>query len=484
MDSHIPLYQIDIPETWKTWNWTERYPAADELLAYFQHIDKTLNLSEDVDYNTKVVRAELNETTNKWTITTEGGNLYIAKYFIPCTGFAAKRSFPNWPGLDSFKGEIHHSSFWPRDDVRTEGRRIGVVGTGATGLQVVQELSTVANELTVFQRTPNLALPMRQAQLTPEIQDQERGRWQTLLANRLRSPGGYDNAPADINTFDHTSEEREAFYEERWSKGGFSFWTGGYKDLMTNREANREAYNFWAKKVRSLIHDPVKRDILAPLEPPHPFGAKRSTLFSTYYEQLDKGHVHVADIKRNPVERVVEDGLVTRDGKHHHLDIIVLATGFDANTGGLTQIDINNAQSVTLRDTWAKGTQTYLGMMTAAFPNMFFVYGPQGPTALSNGPTCIEIQCDWIVRLLTHARKTGVVRIAARQEAQEGYHKTVNDMTQQTLLSEADSYWMGANVEGKVREALNFPSGIPHYLRFLDECADARYDGMELACGN
>lgn len=483
MDSYVPLYQFDIPELWKAWNWTERYPARDEILAFFEYMDKMLNLSRDIEVNTKVTSAQFNDRAHNWTITTESGNQYIARYFIPCSGFAAKRSFPNWPDLDSFKGEIHHSSFWPREDIQAHGKRIGVVGTGASGVQLVQELSNVASELTVFQRTPNFALPMKQATLTPEIQNRDRTSWPGIFAGRLVTPGGYDDAPADINTFDHTPEEREAFFEERWNKGSFALWIGGYKDLMTDKKANRATYNFWAKKVRAMIDDPVKRDIIAPLEPPHPFGAKRTALFSNYYAELNKNHVHVVDVKRNPIVRVVPDGLITKDGKHHRLDIVALATGFDAITGGLTQIDIRTSQGVTLADTWASGTRTYLGMMTAEYPNMFFTYGPQAPTALSNGPTCIEIQVDWFVKLLVHARSTGVTCITADKQAQLGFSTLVHDLTYQTLLPEADSYYMGANVEGKRKEGLNFPGGIPYYLQLLDECANSGYSGMHLTYG-
>ena len=324
---------------------------------------------------------------------------------------------------------------------------------------------------------------MKQATLTPEIQNRDRTSWPGIFAGRLVTPGGYDDAPADINTFDHTPEEREAFFEERWNKGSFALWIGGYKDLMTDKKANRATYNFWAKKVRAMIDDPVKRDIIAPLEPPHPFGAKRTALFSNYYAELNKNHVHVVDVKRNPIVRVVPDGLITKDGKHHRLDIVALATGFDAITGGLTQIDIKTSQGVTLADTWASGTRTYLGMMTAEYPNMFFTYGPQAPTALSNGPTCIEIQVDWFVKLLVHARSTGVTCITADKQAQLGFSTLVHDLTYQTLLPEADSYYMGANVEGKRKEGLNFPGGIPYYLQLLDECANSGYSGMHLTYG-
>ncbi|PGH15175.1 hypothetical protein AJ79_02540 [Helicocarpus griseus UAMH5409] len=482
VDTHAPLYQYSIPEVWKTWNWSQRYPASSELLAYFEHVDKVLRLSKDVVFNTTVRQAEFDKSTKKWIISTHGGSKYTASFFIPAMGFAAKRSFPNWPGVENFKGDIHHSSFWPREGVPVGGKKVAVVGSGSTGVQLVQEMGKQvgSGNLTLFQRTPNLALPLRQLNLTPEMQDADRPNWPSKFAYRLMCDGGYDFSAHDINTFEHSPEEREKFFEDKWERGGFLFWSGAYKDQITDRKANRAAYDFWASKIRTMIDDPVKRDILAPLEPPHPFGTKRCALFADYYDVLNRDNINVVDIKRNPVEKVVENGLITADGNLHELDVIALATGFDAITGSLKAITVKGLSGQTLNEKWSSGTKTHLGLMTADFPNMFFTYGPQAPTAFANGPACIEMQADWIADVLTYLREAGIATISANPTDEEKYTQLIHDITSQTLWAEADSYYMGANVQGKVREMLNWPGGVPAYLRLLTESANNKYSGFDL----
>ncbi|KAK2013502.1 FAD/NAD(P)-binding domain-containing protein [Colletotrichum eremochloae] len=470
VDTHVPLYELSIPAVTQTWNWTEKFPTSSELVKYFEHMDKVLDLSRDSIFNTKVTAAEFCDSNNRWTITTDKDSKpYKATYFIPAVGFAAKRLYPGWAGLENFKGVLHHSSFWPREGVDYAGKRVGIVGTGSTGVQMSQEMSKQAAELTIFQRTPNMALPLPNQKLTEEEQTARKKDYPAIHQSRLESTGGYDYSADAISTFDHTPERREAYYEDKWAQGGFKLWVGQYRDVLTSLEANRLTYDFWARKVRAQIKDPAKRDIVAPLEPPHPFGTKRPSLFINFYDVINQDHVHLADISRFPIERVTEDGLVTADGKLHKLDILVLATGFDAITGGLKAIQIRNGAGLLLRDKWASGTWTHLGLMTAGFPNMFFTYGPQAPTAFSNGPTCIEVQGDWIVEALVRNRERGLTRMEPSAEAEQGFRKLVNERTNATLYPLTKSYYMGANVPGKPIEALNFPSGIPNYRAMLDE---------------
>ncbi|KAK5203299.1 hypothetical protein LTR41_010942 [Exophiala xenobiotica] len=480
VDTHVPLYGYSIPELWKTWNWSQKYPSYTELHAYFKHVDKVLGLSKDVRYNTKVLSADFSDDTNQWTIVTQDGSKYTSSYFIPAMGFAANRHFPKWPGLDQFKGEVHHSSFWPREGLDVRGKRVAIVGTGSTGVQMVQEIGKDAKQLTLFQRTPNIALPLRQVELTEKVQERDRPNYPAKFLLRYQSLGGYDFSPAPINTFDHNAEERRAFYEDKWEKGGFLFWSGAYQDLILDLKANREAYDFWLQKIRPMIKDQRKRDLVAPLEPPHPFGAKRAALFTTYYDVLDQNNVNIVDVKTNPVDCVVENGIVTEDGELHEFDVLALATGFDAITGSLKQITVRNGKHITLNEKWSVGTKTYLGLMTRGFPNMFFTYGPQGPTAFSNGPTAIEMQGDWVVELLVRAREAGWMRIDPAREAEESYSQLIHDLTYKTLLPLADSYWMGANVEGKKKEGLNFPGGVPEYYRLITESAAFDYKGFEI----
>ncbi|CAG9993042.1 unnamed protein product [Clonostachys byssicola] len=480
VDTHAPLYSLAIPEVYNTWNWTQRFPSHYELRDYFQHVDKVLSLSKDCIFNTKVTEAVWDDTTSKWTVHTEHGARFMARYWIPCLGFAANRVFPKWPGIENFKGEIHHSSFWPSEQVDVRNKRVAVIGTGATGVQIVQETGPQARQLTVFQRTPNTCCPLRQKNLTVEEQEVERKNYRTKYAFRYLSEGGYDFSPAPVNTFDHSEEDRRAFFEERWAQGGFLLWSGGYQDVLTNPKANREVFEFWKEKIRPLIDDPAKRELLAPQEPPHPFGAKRTALYTTFYEVMNQPNVDIVDVKSNPISHLTDTGIVTKDGKLHEFDIIALATGFDAITGGLKQINIRNSQGKTLNQKWNNGTKTHLGLMVREFPNMFFSYGPHGPTGFSNGPTAIELQGDWIRDLLERARESGWKSIQPTAQAETRFSKLVNDLTFKTLIVESDSYWVGGNVEGKKKEGLNFPGGVPLYNRLITESASKGYADFEV----
>jgi cation diffusion facilitator CzcD-associated flavoprotein CzcO len=271
-------------------------------------------------------------------------------------------------GIDKFKGEIHHSSFWPDAGIDVKGKRVAVVGTGSTGVQLAQETAKTAGSVTVFQRTPNLALPMQQKEITKEEQDNRKAQYPEIYKNRMTTFAGFQYDFVDRNTFDDTPEQREAFYNELFSNGGFEYWLANYKDLLFDKDANRQAYDFWAKKTRARISDPRKRDILAPVEPPHAFGTKRPSLEQNYYEMLDKPQNDVVDIKKTPIVEVTETGIKTEDGQHREFDVIALATGFDSVTGGMKNMGLVDVDGVTLSEKWKMGTWSYLGMSAAGFP--------------------------------------------------------------------------------------------------------------------
>jgi cation diffusion facilitator CzcD-associated flavoprotein CzcO len=386
VDTQIPIYEYSIPEVWKVslfafthhwyvgtnrlqdWIWSERYPGFAELRRYFEHVDKVLDVKKDVAFDTRVVGAQFDKPSAKWVVETEDGRKATSKYLLLATGFAAKRHFPDWMGIDKFKGEIHHSSFWPEAGIDVAGKRVAVVGTGSTGVQLAQETGKTAKSVTVFQRTPNLALPMQQKEITQEEQEQRKAQYPEIYKDRMKTFAGFQYDFVERNTFDDTPEEREAFYEERFQKGGFEFWLANYKDLLFNKEANTQAYNFWAKKTRARITDPRKRDILAPSTPPHAFGTKRPSLEQNYYEMLDRPENDVVDIKKTPIVEVTETGIKTEDGQHREFDVIALATGFDSVTGGMKNMGLKNVDGVTLSELWKMGTWSYLGMSCAGFP--------------------------------------------------------------------------------------------------------------------
>lgn len=322
-----------------------------------------MDLKKDIAFNTRVVGAEFDQNTSKWIVKTEDGKQAKADYFILACGFAAKRHFPDYPGLDTFEGIMHHSSFWPNEDVDVRGKRVAVIGTGSTGVQITQETGHKDfKEMTCFVRTPNLCLPMRQRKVTKEEQDAQKSEYPKTFEERLKTFAGFSYDFVKRKTFDDTPEEREAFFEKLWQNGGFEFWLATYEDMLFDKEANRAAYDFWAKKTRPRIHDDKTRDILAPLEPPHAFGTKRPSLEQDYYEQFNKPNVHIVSVKENPIKEFTPKGIVTADGKLHEFDVIALATGFDSVTGGMKSMGLKGIDGVDLSEKWRTGTWSYLGM--------------------------------------------------------------------------------------------------------------------------
>jgi len=463
VDSEVPEYELSIPEVYKDWTWTTNYPNYVELRAYFDHVDKVLDIKKDCAFESVVVDAQFHEDEGKWHVKTEDGREAIAKYLIVAAGFAAKRYIPEWKGLETFKGIMHHSSFWPDEGVDVKGKKCAVIGTGASGVQIAQEWGPEAGELTVFQRTPNLAIPMGKRPLTVEEQNIGKRWYHRLFELREKCFGGFFFTFSEKNTFDDTPEEREAFFHELWDHGGFRYWLGNYKDYLYDAKANREVYDFWCKNVRARIGEPRLRDLLAPLEPPHPFGVKRPCLEQNYYEQFNRPNVDVIDIKANPIEEFTPEGIKTADGKVHEFDVIAIATGFDITTGGMTNMGLKSIHGTTLNDEWKSAANTYLGTTISGYPNMFHLYGPHGPTLLSNGPSTIEVQGRWIVDTITKVEREGLKYIDPTAEATKEWKKRINHLSDISLFPTTKSTYMGGSLPGKAFEQVNYAGGIPAY---------------------
>jgi cation diffusion facilitator CzcD-associated flavoprotein CzcO len=480
VDTHVPMYEFSSEELWRDWDWTERFPSWEELRRYFKYVDQKLDLSKDIVFNTRVEAADFDEDRRRWVVRTQEGGLVRTRFLVLCTGFAAKPYIPDLKGLDRFAGAKHHTAWWPQSGLDLTGKRVGVIGTGASGVQVVQEAAAVAAELTVFQRTPILALAMQQCALDKAAQVEAKRDYPARFARRSESFGGFDFHASGKSALEVSPAERRAVYEASWAAGGFSFWASTFYDVMMNLEANRTAYDFWREKVQARIRDPKLAEKLAPKEPPHPFGVKRPSLEQTYYDVFNQENVRLVDLKETPILEVVPNGVSTTDA-NHELDVLVLATGFDAVTGGLTQIDIRGVEGLTLKEKWAQGARTHLGLTSAGFPNLLFLYGPQSPSGFCNGPTCAELQGDWVVEFLRHMRDTGVSRFDATAEAEQIWKDHVKQVGAMTLFPLADSWYMGANIPGKPRELLNYPGGVPLYLQLCRESAEKGYEGFLFA---
>jgi cation diffusion facilitator CzcD-associated flavoprotein CzcO len=382
--------------------------------------------------------------------------------------------------LEDFRGICHHTGLWPQEGVDFKGKRVGVIGTGASGVQVIQELCQDVAELTVFQRTPNLALPMRQRKLDDETNRRMKETFPQRFLKRAATFGGFDYDSIPKNALDVSEQERQATYEDLWNQGGFRPWIGTYQDVLSNEEANDTVYAFWRDKVRARIEDPAVAEKLAPMKPLHPFGVKRPSLEQHYYEAYNQPNVQIVDLLETPIERVTPTGVKTKD-RDIELDILVLATGFDFLTGGLTSIDIRGTNGETLREKWSSGSRAHLGMASAHFPNLLYIYGPQSPSAFCNGPSCAELQGDFVVACIEYMRRNTLRRIEATQEAEEAWRDHVAELVGATLFPRAQSWYMGANIPGKKREMLVYPGGLPLYLQKCKESADSGYAGFVLS---
>lgn len=378
-------------------------------------------------------------------------------------GFAAKRYIPDFKGLDSFKGIIHHSSFWPEEGVDVHGKRCAVIGTGASGVQISQEWGPIVGSLKVFQRTPNLAVPMGKIPLTHKEQQNSKKYYPRLYELRERCFGGFFFSWHEKTTFEDTEEEQNAFYQKLWDHGGFAYWLGNYKDMLFDSKANRRAYDFWAKNVRNRIGDARKRDLLAPLEPPHPFGVKRPCLEQNYYEQFNRPNVDIIDINKTSIVEFKPTGILTSDGTLHEFDVIAIATGFDIVTGGMAHMGLRSISGTALQDEWKAAANTYLGTTVSGYPNMFHLYGPHGPTLLSNGPSSVEIQGRWIVDAIKKIQRENIKYIDPTPEATSAWKIKINELSDKTLLPTTRSTYMGGSLPGKAFEQTNWAGGIPAY---------------------
>lgn len=403
VDSHVPNYEYSMEEVWRDWTWTERFPGAEELQRYFKHVDEKLNLSSDIRFQSRINQASYDADRNLWHIVCEDGSQMQTRFFVSCVGFAAKSYTPEIPGIENFKGDCYHTAHWPAAGLDLSGKRVGVIGTGASGVQVIQEAGKVAAHLTVFQRTPMIALPMQQRQLDAESQQLAKTQYEDIYKIRNASGGGiYDIVGDERSALDLSKAERKNVLERAWQAGGFHCWFP-FADSLTNLESNRMVYDFWRAKTLTRLNDPKLAKMLAPEEPPHPFGAKRPSLEQWYYEVFNQSNVELIDINESPIETVTESGISTGQ-RNIDLDILVMATGYDAITGGLTNFEINGATDQTLAETWSTGVSTQLGIGVPGFPNFLMIYGAQSPTSFWNGPTSAEVQGDWLVDCLCYLR--------------------------------------------------------------------------------
>ena len=476
VDSQVPLYEFSLPEVWQTWSWSERFPGWEELRAYFTHVCDTLDLWPLMRMSTNVESARFDEDNSIWHLQMGGGDTVTTRFLLPALGFASKPYIPDISGLENYAGEWCHTARWPQQGIDLEGRKIAVIGTGASGVQVAQEAAKSAEHLTLLQRTPILALPMQQETLTNERQQHEKQDYPDIFNQRKQTSGGFECQSLEVSALDVDEHERAAHFEYLWQRGGLRFWYHNFADLLTNRQANRHAYNFWRDKVRARIADPALAERLAPTEPPHPFGTKRPSLEQDFYEIFGQENVALVDLKETPIARIKTNAIETATGEIE-CDLIVFATGFDAGRGGLIDMNITGRGGLGLAQAWDDGLRAYLGMSVTGFPNMLFSYGPLSPSGFANGPTSAEIQGDWICNFMVWLRDSDIKLFDAEPQAEQGWTEMVAQAGAMTLFPEADSWYMGANIPGKKRQLINFPS-VAGYAAVCDDVAQNAYRGF------
>ena len=484
VDTEVPCYQLWLEETCKGWIFSERFPGYKELQNYFEYADSQIHVSKDYTFESNVSKAHWDQANNMWDVqvTGKGEGNYRCKYLILCIGFAAKKMYP--PGVDThkFKSTSFHTADWPWEGVDVKNKRVAVVGTGASGVQVVQEIGADVKELVVFQRTPNTALPMRQRTDDPkdkETQMKRRVDYPKIFRKlRETSYSGFEFEADFRAALECTPEEIKEKFDDCWEKGGFRFWLGNFKDVFVDPKTNEIAYKYWREKVFERVKDPRKREILAPAKQVNPIFTKRPSLEQRYYEIFNQDNVNIVNIRDTPITEVTETGLRTL-GKEYEFDIIIYATGFDSITGGFYQIDLKGDNGVSLQETWKNGTYTHLGMTIYGYPNLFFMYGPQGPSAFCNGPTCALTQSEWIRDAINYTEKNKYKRIMPTLEAQLGWKKYIKEGANSTLLPIADSWYMGVNREGnKPKECLLYVYGANNYLKDISKEAENNYENF------
>ncbi len=462
------------PELEQEWRWTERYATQPEILRYINHVVERFDLRKDIQFNTRRMNATYDEQAARWTIDTEDGQTYQAQFLLMCVGQLSTTKSPSYPGLSSYKGEVIHSGVWPKHEVTYAGKRVAIIGTGSSGMQMTPVIAQLAQHLTVFQRTANYSIPAANAPVTDEEDAQVKAHYRERRERAWNSATGLGFMPNKTSALDVTPEEREKAYEASWNRLGFGF-ALTYYDILLNKQANDTAADFIRKKIAAAVDDPLVRDKLLPKN--HAFAARRPSVDSGYFQAFNRDNVELADLREHPIVEFTPEGIRT-EAKLHELDMIIFATGFDVFTGSLFKPNIIGRNGMTLKQKWADGPVTHLGVGVSDFPNLFIVVGPGSPSLLSNVMVSTEEQIDWMAAFVAHMQARGQVAFEVQAAAEKEWGQHVNDRVKETLYLSTDSYYNGAEVKGKPRVFMPYSGGVRGYRRILQKCAAEGYTGF------
>ena len=479
-DSESYSYQYSFSqELLDEWNWSEHFAAQPETLRYLNYVADKFDLRRDIQFRSRVTSAHYQEDARAWDVTLQDGSRHRSRFLVTAIGPLSAPTLPRVEGVDSFQGQSFHTATWPHEPVSFVGKRVAVIGTGATGVQTIAEVAKTVGRLTVFQRTPNWCKPLHNGKIDEATQKKLKAGYTEMFRRCQETYACFLHNPDPRGAFEVTAEEREAFLEQQYASPGFGMWQGNFRDMLTNREANAVVSEFVARKIRERVKDQKVADKLIPRD--HGFGTRRVPMETRYYEVYNQPNVQLVDIKETPIERITPRGIKT-SGAEYEFDIIVYATGFDAITGSFDRIDIRGLDGLRLKDKWKGGPQTFLGVQVEGFPNMFMLVGPH--TALGNIPRSIEYNVDWVAGLILYMRERNLTRADARPEAVEAWTDYVKEMGKGLLSNEVNSWMTGinSNVEGKQTRILARYSGsAPAYRKWCDGVAEKGYRELTLA---
>ena len=466
-------------ELLEEWNWNEHFAPQPETLRYLNHVADKFDLRRDIRFRSRVSAAHYQDEARNWVVTLEDGSRFLSRFLVTAIGPLSAPTMPRIEGVDTFMGQSFHTARWPHEPVGFEGKRVAVIGTGATGVQTIQEVVKTAGHLTVFQRTPNWCAPLHNSKIDAEAMTRIKADYPEMFRRCQETFACFLHTPDPRGAFEVTADEREAFFETLYASPGFGIWQGNFRDILTDPAANDAISDFVARKIRQRVKDQKVTEKLIPRN--HGFGTRRVPLETRYYESYNQPNVRLVDIKETPIERITPKGIRTSDADYE-FDIIVYATGFDAITGSFDRIDIRGADGLKLKDAWANGPRTYLGVLVQGFPNMMMLMGPH--TALGNIPRSIEYNVEWVTGLVRHARDHGLTRVEATEAGVASWTDHVKALGVGLLSNEVNSWMTGinTNVEGKqTRIIARYSGSAPAYRARCDEVAAMGYQELTLA---
>ncbi len=463
------------PELLKEWNWSEHYSAQPENERYLNFVVDKFDLRPHIRCNARIKSAQFIAARNQWLVETHDGHRAYTQFLISAVGILSAHQLPDIPGVETFAGESFHTARWPHEKVDFSGKRVGVIGSGATAVQLIPRIAGEVGHLTVFQRTANYCCPLRNSVIDPDTQQQIKDSYDEIFAKCRATFASFMQDFDPRKTFDVPLAERRAFYEEIWAQPGFTKWFGCFHDIMTDDAANEDYAEFVRNKIRARVKDPVVAEMLVPKD--HPFGAKRIPLETGYYEVYNQDNVKLVDIKTTPITEITATGITVGE-THYPLDVIIYATGFDAITGELTRMDIRGEQGQSLKEKWDReGPSAYLTLQTAGFPNLFIANG----AVFCNFTRCAEVLGDWVRECLTYMRANGYTRIEARQDAEDAWTEHASSLTEGMLFTKTKSWFMGTNIPGKKRGFLFYAGGAPAFRDKVAQVAAKGYEGFKLS---